>query len=38
MSEATCRQCGKPLNPVEVMLGPVCGKCARANHKRVAGR
>lgn len=33
-----CKQCGKPMNPVEVMLGPVCGKCCRDNHKKVAGR
>ena len=30
---ATCRQCGKPMNPVEVMLGPVCGTCCKANQK-----
>jgi hypothetical protein len=28
-----CKQCGAPLNPVAVMLGPVCGKCVRANHR-----
>lgn len=27
-----CAQCNRPMNPVEVMLGPVCGKCVRANH------
>ena len=33
-----CRQCGTPMNPAERMLGPVCGKCCRANHRAVAGR
>jgi len=33
-----CKQCGKPLNPVQVMLGPVCGDCVRENHKKVAGK
>jgi len=28
-----CQQCGKDMNPVERMLGPVCGKCVRDNHK-----
>jgi len=28
-----CDQCGKSMNPAERMLGPVCGKCCRANHK-----
>lgn len=32
----SCRQCGAPLNPVAVMLGPVCGKCVRDNHKQAA--
>lgn len=31
-----CAQCGKPLNPVAVMLGPVCGACVRRNHQAVA--
>lgn len=31
-----CRQCGTPMNPAERMLGPVCGKCCRENHRRVA--
>ena len=22
-----CTKCGKPMNPVEAMLGPVCGGC-----------
>ena len=29
-----CKQCGKAMNPVEAMLGPVCGVCCRENHKR----
>ena len=30
-----CDQCGAPLNPVAVMLGPTCGACCRENHARV---
>lgn len=30
-----CTQCGKVMNIVERMLGPVCGRCARENHKNV---
>ncbi len=30
---AKCKQCGAEMNPVAVMLGPVCGKCCRENHK-----
>lgn len=37
MSSTKCRQCGKAMNPVEVMLGPVCGLCCRENHKRFVG-
>jgi hypothetical protein len=33
-----CKQCGKPMNPIERMLGPVCGKCCRDNHAAVAGK
>ena len=33
-----CAQCGKPMNPVDVMLGPVCLACCKANHQRVAGK
>ena len=29
----TCAQCGGPLGPVGAMLGPVCGTCARTNHR-----
>lgn len=35
--EQQCRQCGRYMNPAEQMLGPVCGKCCRANRRRVAG-
>lgn len=28
-----CKQCNKPLSPVDAMLGPVCGPCCRKNHK-----
>jgi hypothetical protein len=30
-----CEQCGKPMNPVSFMMGPVCLECCRANHKKV---
>lgn len=30
-----CRQCGQDMNPVEVMMGPICGTCVRENHERV---
>ena len=29
-----CKQCGKKMNPVESMLGFICGKCVRENHKK----
>jgi len=32
-----CEQCGKDMGN-EWILGPVCGKCVRANHKKVTGR
>ena len=32
---ALCRQCGKPMNPIDVMLGPVCTKCCRENQKKM---
>jgi hypothetical protein len=32
-----CRQCGKDMGN-EWILGPVCGKCCRANHKHAVGR
>jgi len=32
-----CDQCGAPLNPVAVMLGPTCGACCRENHARACG-
>jgi hypothetical protein len=35
--ERNCDQCGRDMNPAEWMLGPVCGKCCRANHRAVAG-
>lgn len=34
-----CKQCGKPMNPIDAMVSVthgVCGKCTRENHKRVA--
>lgn len=30
-----CLQCEKPMNPVEAVMGAVCGKCCRKNHRRV---
>lgn len=30
-----CDQCGAPMNPVAVVLGPTCGTCCRENHARV---
>lgn len=30
--DASCEQCGRPMNAVDRMLGPVCGACVRANH------
>lgn len=26
------------MNPVEAMLGPVCGKCVRRIHEEVTGK
>lgn len=31
-----CKQCGRLLNPVGALLGPVCGPCCRENQKRAA--
>lgn len=33
-----CEQCGKEMNPVEAILGAVCGDCCRLNHAKVTGR
>jgi hypothetical protein len=32
-----CRQCRKPLSPVEAVMSTVCGTCARKNHAKVVG-
>jgi hypothetical protein len=32
-----CEQCGQPMG-YEFFLGSVCGKCCKANHKKVTGR
>ena len=32
-----CVQCGKPMNPVEAMLGDICGKCFKRNLGRATG-
>jgi len=34
---ASCQQCGTEMNPVEAMLGPVCGICCRKNQTEIAG-
>jgi hypothetical protein len=34
---ARCEGCGRELNPVAVMLGPVCGACVRVRHAEVTG-
>jgi Zn finger protein HypA/HybF involved in hydrogenase expression len=43
-AELKCRQCGKPMNPVDAMVGgagdgkdPICQACTVKNHKQVAG-
>ena len=33
--DTKCSRCDAPMNPVERMLGPVCGKCVRELHKEV---
>uniref|UniRef100_A0A6M3LNX4 Uncharacterized protein n=1 Tax=viral metagenome TaxID=1070528 RepID=A0A6M3LNX4_9ZZZZ len=37
LSRQKCQQCGRPLY-AEAFLGPVCGKCCKANHKKVVRR
>ena len=32
-----CAQCGKDMG-YEYFLGPVCGKCCRANHRKAMGK
>jgi predicted nucleic acid-binding Zn-ribbon protein len=32
-----CAQCGKPMNPVEALLGDTCGKCFKRSLARVTG-
>jgi hypothetical protein len=34
----SCTQCGAGMNPAEWILGPVCGRCCRANHRAATGR
>lgn len=36
MTEHYCTQCGREMG-AEWFLGPVCGKCCRANHRAVTG-
>ena len=32
-----CKQCGKALNPVSALMGPICGECARKNYREAIG-
>lgn len=32
-----CAKCGKEMNPVEVLLGKICGDCAHKAHREVTG-
>ena len=32
---AECEVCYRPMNPVEAMMGKVCGDCTRAAHQKV---
>ena len=34
LARMKCKQCGTEQNPVQTLMGPVCGKCARENQKR----
>lgn len=36
--EPRCQQCGKPMNPIDYMVGVVCMGCCRKNHAKVVGR
>lgn len=38
LREDKCSQCGTDRNPVDSLLGDVCGKCARDNHKKATGK
>jgi predicted RNA-binding Zn-ribbon protein involved in translation (DUF1610 family) len=29
-----CSQCHKPMNPIQAMMGSVCGTCVRKNHAK----
>ncbi len=33
-----CEQCEAGMTPAEEMLGPVCGRCCRENHRKARGR
>ena len=35
MKETKCKQCKKKMNPVEAMMGDICGSCARENHRKL---
>ena len=34
---ASCKGCGKRFNPVEAMMGPLCGLCVREAHREAVG-
>ena len=33
-----CSQCGAPMDLESVLCSGICGRCVRANHRRVAGK
>lgn len=33
----TCEQCGKSMNPIDYIVGPVCHKCCQRNQKAAMG-
>ena len=33
-----CKQCGADMNPVEAMMGLVCGRCCRRNQQIATGQ
>lgn len=36
MSEYKCKQCNKPMNVVDYMIGEVCHECCNKNVKRLS--
>ena len=33
-----CRQCGRVMNPIDYIIGVVCMKCCKENHRRALGK